>query len=62
MLEFIFGWILGVWMGQQFPLPSVQTHVQRWWNQPAQPVQDTSNKPEEESTVPVFTGEMPSSA
>lgn len=65
MLEFLFGWILGVWMGQQLPLPSVQAHVQQWWNKPA--IQNvtqanTDETPSEQETVPLFTGEMPTTA
>jgi len=64
MLELIFGWIIGVWMAQQFALPSVQTAVRNWWT----PLPTT---PENEEVVaqvvaqdsdssPIFTGEMPS--
>ena len=69
MIEFLFGLILGVWMGQQLPLPSVQMYIQNWWNNPAinnaaqnagQTNVDEEEKPVEVS-VPVFTGEMPSS-
>lgn len=63
MLEFLFGWILGVWMGQQLPLPSVQMYVQNWWNKPAANTQQTAvENTEEADTVPLFTGEMPPSA
>ena len=65
MLEFLFGWILGVWMGQQLPLPSVHAQVQQWWNKPTiqnvtQP--STDETPSEQETVPLFTGEMPTTA
>lgn len=66
MLEFLFGWIIGVWMGQQLPLPSVQTVAHNWWfpkpndNQPTT-VTDTNRSPTEEDheSAPLFTGEMP---
>ena len=68
MIEFLVGLILGVWMGQQLPLPSVQMYIQNWWNNPAinNATQiDESDKSEEdksvEVSVPVFTGEMPPS-
>lgn len=60
MLEFLFGWILGVWMGQQLPLPSVQRHIEDWWSRPAVDNTPETSPAEEESSVPVFTGEMPS--
>lgn len=65
MIEFLFGLILGVWMGQQLPLPSVHMYIQNWWNNPAinntgQTNVDEEEKPVEDS-VPVFTGEMPPS-
>lgn len=60
MLEFLFGWILGVWMGQQLPLPSVQTQIEHWWNNRNAPVEDT--EPTDETITPVFTGDMPSTA
>jgi len=61
MLEFLFGWIMGVWMGQQLPLPSVQMQVQNWWNTPApdNTLPTSVEKPDEEESVPLFTGEMP---
>ena len=58
MLEFLFGWILGVWMAQQMTLPSVHQQIQTWWNKPQLPKQNTSEI-NEEDTVPLFTGEMP---
>ena len=61
MLEFIFGWLLGVWMGQQLPLPSVQSQMEHWWNRSRIPVETESESGLEESTVPVFTGEIPAS-
>ena len=60
MLEFLFGWVLGVWMGQQLPLPSVQTQIEHWWQSRNVPVEDSPTS--EEDIAPVFTGEMPSSA
>ena len=61
MLEFLFGWILGVWMGQQLPLPSVQMYVHNWWNSRAgdQAPPTLAEKPTEEEEAPLFTGEMP---
>lgn len=58
MLEFLFGWLLGVWMGQQLPLPSVQTQIEHWWNQPARQ-EEVATKVAEETDIPVFTGDMP---
>ena len=58
MLEFLFGWIVGVWMGQQLPLPSVHEKIQTWWDKPQITNQADENKTEE--TLPIFTGEMPS--
>jgi hypothetical protein len=64
MLEFIFGMITGVWMGQQFPLPSVQEYVRRFLASKTAPaivasetVEET--KEENEESVPLFTGQMP---
>lgn len=62
MLEFLFGWLLGVWMGQQLPLPSVQGQMEHWWNRPRIPAESESESTFEESAVPVFTGEIPASA
>lgn len=52
MIEFIFGVLFGVWIAQQFPLPSVQKYIQQWW----QPV---ITEEEEEETIPIFTGDIP---
>lgn len=65
MLEFLFGWIIGVWMGQQLPLPSVHAQLQQWWNKPAlqnNTANSESVESAEQETVPLFTGDMPSSA
>ena len=51
MLEFLFGYLIGVWMAQQFKLPDVQSRVIKWW-------QKEEVKPEVEETVPMFTGTM----
>lgn len=60
MIEFLCGWIIGVWMGQQLPLPSVQQAVQRWWNNNQQAVTDNTNEEvSEEDETPLFTGSMP---
>lgn len=63
MLEFLFGWVIGVWMGQQFPLPNVQIVIQKWWltETPAANEADAEKAPEEDKSVPVFTGTMPAS-
>ena len=61
MLEFIFGWIIGVWMAQQMSLPSVHQQIQTWWYKPQLPDETTSEIKEEE-TVPLFTGKMPAQA
>ena len=55
MLEFIFGWIVGVWMGQQLPLPSVQTMIHNWRGI------EMDNVEVEETIIPppIFSGEMP---
>lgn len=58
MLEFLFGWLLGVWMGQQLPLPSVQTQIENWWKQPAVK-EDAAAEVTDETDIPVFTGDMP---
>jgi hypothetical protein len=63
MLEFLFGWIIGVWMGQQLPLPSVQTVLHNWWVPKPEPqtasttVSDAMEEDHESS--PLFTGDMP---
>ena len=62
MLEFLFGLITGVWMGQQLPLPSVQEYVKRFWDaktSTAIAAQDESKTEEQEDTVPLFSGQMP---
>ena len=68
MIEFLVGLILGVWMGQQLPLPSVQMYIQNWWNNPAinnaTRMAESDESEEDKSvevSVPVFTGEMPPS-
>jgi hypothetical protein len=55
MIEFIFGFLFGVWAAQQFPLPSVQQYIKQWW-QPQIPPDET----DEGETIPIFTGEIPS--
>lgn len=62
MLEFLFGMVMGVWMGQQFPLPNVQTQIHNWWfrKPPVPTVADDDKDTKEEETAPLFTGEMPS--
>ena len=60
MLEFLFGWVLGVWSAQQFNLPSVQTAIKTWWNSKSEVAVDTSEATEEDhETTPIFTGDMP---
>lgn len=60
MIEFLCGWIIGVWMGQQLPLPSVQQAVQRWWNNNQQAVADnTDEEVSEQDETQLFTGSMP---
>ncbi len=60
MLEFLFGWVLGVWSAQQFNLPSVQTAIKTWWNSKPEVAVDTSSVTEEDhETTPIFTGDMP---
>jgi len=60
MLEFLFGWALGVWMGQQLPLPSVQRQLETWWS--TRNVEVESTVETDETIAPVFTGDMPSNA
>jgi hypothetical protein len=55
MIEFIFGVLFGVWTAQQFPLPSVQKYIQQWW-QPSITEEENSDNDE---TIPIFTGEIP---
>lgn len=56
MLEFLFGWLVGVWMAQQLPLPKVQKMLDNWRNPP----EETANTVESvEEELPLFTGEMP---
>lgn len=63
MLEFLFGWIVGVWMGQQLPLPSVQTAIHNWWFQQISVTDNSTpeadNISSEDESVPLFTGDMP---
>tara|TARA_B110000285_G_C14817779_1_gene465042 strand:+ start:414 stop:596 length:183 start_codon:yes stop_codon:yes gene_type:complete len=59
MLEFVFGWIIGVWMGQQLPLPSVQTMIHNWRGTVVVENAEESS-PEVNATTPIFSGEMPS--
>ncbi len=54
MLEFLFGFIIGVWAGQSVPLPSVGNYFETFW---AQKPQQVAAKVDEE-TGPIFTGEM----
>ncbi len=65
MLEFIFGWIIGVWMAQQMSLPSVHQQIQTWWYKPQlsdETTSETTSEIKEEETVPLFTGQMPAPA
>tara|TARA_B110000285_G_scaffold235155_1_gene315209 strand:+ start:6918 stop:7100 length:183 start_codon:yes stop_codon:yes gene_type:complete len=54
MLEFLFGFVLGVWAGQSVPLPSIGTYVETFWVPKPQPVIEKVD----EETGPVFTGGM----
>lgn len=54
MLEFLFGFIIGVWAGQSVPLPSVGNYVETFW---AQKTQQVIEKVDEENG-PVFTGDI----
>lgn len=58
MIEFLCGWIIGVWMGQQLPLPSVQEAIHNWWNKNQQVVDQEEEETQEEEAR-LFTGEMP---
>ncbi len=54
MLEFLFGFILGVWAGQSVALPSVGNYVETFWSQKPQQVIEKVD----EEAGPAFTGEM----
>tara|TARA_B110000008_G_C16978802_1_gene567408 strand:- start:6230 stop:6415 length:186 start_codon:yes stop_codon:yes gene_type:complete len=60
MLEFVFGWLVGVWMGQQLPLPSVQKTVQDYMKVSEEPADE--NVTLDHPDVPIFTGEMPANS
>ena len=55
MLEFLFGWLVGVWMAQQLPLPKVQQMLDQWRN----PQIETVPTEQLEEDTPLFTGDMP---
>lgn len=57
MLEFLFGIFLGIWVGQQVPLPSVHHYVLSRF-QPPPPAVETKED-EQEDSIPLFTGDMP---
>jgi hypothetical protein len=63
MLEFIFGWLLGVWAAQQLPLPSIQIALQNWWTPPTveqvSPEDPGDITEEDHENTPIFTGNMP---
>ena len=55
MLEFLFGFLLGVWAGQSVPLPSVGNYIETFWvRQPSQVIDKM-----DEETGPLFTGTIP---
>lgn len=54
MLEFLFGFILGVWAGQSVALPNVASIVETWWK----PRVEVEPKSAVEAD-PVFTGNIP---
>tara|TARA_B110001452_G_scaffold266453_1_gene273363 strand:+ start:2893 stop:3075 length:183 start_codon:yes stop_codon:yes gene_type:complete len=54
MLEFLFGFILGVWAGQSVPLPSVGNYIEHFWVKKDPQVIEK----QDEETGPAFTGEM----
>lgn len=55
MLEFLFGFLLGVWAGQSVPLPSVGNYIENFWvRQPSQVIDKM-----DEETGPLFTGTIP---
>lgn len=58
MIEFLFGFILGVWAGQALPLPSVGTYVQSYFVHKVEAAPRTEEVKDEEQQ-PLFTGEMP---
>lgn len=65
MLEFIVGWIIGVWAAQQLPLPSVQIAIKNWWNGTTPELEEQSPDAneiaaEDHESTPIFTGNMPS--
>lgn len=53
MLEFLFGFILGVWAGQSVPLPSVGNYVDTFWTKKPEVIETADAE-----TGPLFTGEM----
>lgn len=59
MIEFIFGFLFGAWAAQQFPLPSVHNYIQQIWQPRVEPQEESSDN---EETIPIFTGEIPSPA
>jgi hypothetical protein len=61
MLEFLFGAVFGVWMGQQFALPNVQLMIHNWWVRKPTTTNAAQKDSIEEETKPLFTGEMPPS-
>lgn len=58
MLEFLFGFFLGVWAGQALPLPSVGIYLQSFW---VPKIEQVKSVKEEEEVKPLFSGNMPSS-
>mgnify|MGYP001263058743 CR=1 FL=1 len=60
MLEFLFGFFLGVWAGQALPLPSVGIYLQSFWVPKIEQVKPVNNE-EEEEVIPLFSGNMPTS-
>jgi hypothetical protein len=58
MLELLFGGIIGIWVAQQFNLPSVQRAIINWWSPPPTIPQNLEESDKEQNDVPAFTGEI----
>ena len=61
MLEFLFGWLLGVWMGHSC-LSTVQKVIQEYMKSGQEPATVPESNAVDQPDVPIFTGEMPSNS
>jgi|TARA_B110000879_G_C11158234_1_gene507894 hypothetical protein len=57
MLEFLFGFLLGVWAAQALPLPSVGEYISTWWQPKI--LSKTSETTIDHEAAPMFTGAIP---